>query len=301
MLREPRWITLIIAVPVGIVLCLLLSDWQWNRYEGRKSSNEVQAANMALPTQGAEQVMPPGSEITDANRWRTVTATGTYLPAAEVLVRKRPMQNSNGFWVVTPLVTANREVLVVNRGWIRADADAKSTPTVPPPPTGTVTVEGRIEPSSPSQGPRPSDLPAGQVSTLDVQSIGTLAGATVLPGYIDLIASEPPQAAGLTPIPAPEISEGPHLSYSMQWIAFAVMFVVGLVLLLRRELQVRRREAELASEQAPIPPADERVEVTDIPDAKDIPDATSDTDDANHTGNDTQPGEPPKLPQDSRH
>lgn len=298
MLREPRWITLIIAVPVGIVLCLLLSDWQWNRYEGRKSSNEVQAANMALPIQDASQVMPPGSEITDANRWRSVTATGTYLPAGQVLVRKRPMQNTNGFWVVTPLVTANREVVVVNRGWVRADADAKSTPAVPAPPTGTVTVEGRIEPSSPSAGPRPSDLPTGQVSTLDVASIGTLAGATVMPGYIDLVRSNPPQAAGLTPIPAPEISEGPHLSYSMQWIAFAVMFVVGMFLLVRRELQVRRREAELAAGSGTDP---ERTGSADISDGTDIPDSDSPEASANDAPDDTQPGEPPRLPQDSRH
>ena len=77
MLREPRWIALLIAVPIGIVLCLILSDWQWNRYEGRKSSNEVQSANMALPIEDAAQAMPPGTEVTDANQWRMITATGT--------------------------------------------------------------------------------------------------------------------------------------------------------------------------------------------------------------------------------
>ena len=46
-LREPRWIALIIAVPVGVVLCLMLSNWQWNRYEGRKDANQVQNANMS--------------------------------------------------------------------------------------------------------------------------------------------------------------------------------------------------------------------------------------------------------------
>ncbi len=276
MLREPRWIALIIAVPVGIVICLLLSDWQWNRYESRKGSNEVQDVNMSLSTDSAASVMPAGSEVSDANRWRMVTASGTYLPAGQVLVRKKPLNNTNGFWVATPLVTADGEIVVVNRGWIRADSDAKSSPTVPPPPTGTVTVEGRIEPSSPTAGIRPTDMPVGQVSSLDVAAIGGVAGATVLPGYLELVNSTPHQPVGITPIPRPAISEGPHLSYSMQWIVFAIMFVVGLVLLVRRELQVRGREAELAQGSPP------------------------DNNAHNSSGYDTQPGEPPRLPQDSR-
>lgn len=275
MLREPRWIALLIAVPVGIVICLVLSDWQWNRYEGRKSSNEVQGANMARPTESAEKVMAAGTNIDDATRWRMVTATGTYLPSAQVLVRKRPLNNANGFWVVTPLITPNREVVVVNRGWIKADSDAKSSPVVPAPPNGTVTVEGRVQPSSPTIGARPADLPTGQVSTLDVAAIGAAAGVSVLPGYIELVKSDPPQGVAITPIPAPEISEGPHLSYSMQWVAFAIMFVVGVVLLIRREMQVRRREAELIEAANP-PPPEPPVLVDD-----------------------TQPGQPPRLPQDS--
>ncbi|MFA7265231.1 MAG: SURF1 family protein [Candidatus Nanopelagicales bacterium] len=277
MLREPRWIALLIAVPIGIVICLVLSDWQWNRYEGRKSSNAVQSANMALPMEDAAQAMPPGTEVTDANQWRMITATGTYVSAGQVLVRKKPLNNTNGFWVVTPLVTSAGDVVVVNRGWVRADSDAKSTPTVPPPPTGTVTVEGRIEASAANPGPRPADLPVGQVSSLDVATIGAVAGVSVLPGYLELTNSQPPQAPGLTTIPAPEISEGPHLSYSMQWIAFAVMFGIGVVLLARRELQVRRREAEIAQDDAP------------GDGAQDDPNA------------DTRPGQSTELPQDSRY
>jgi cytochrome oxidase assembly protein ShyY1 len=267
---------LIVAVPIGFAICLMLSDWQWNRYEGRKDANVVQSANMALPAASAQSVMPPGTEVTDANRWRTVTATGQYVPSAQVLVRKRPLDSAIGFWVVTPLATSDKTVVVVNRGWIRADADAKSSPNVPPPPTGQVTVEGRVQPSTPAPSPAPNDLPTGQVGSLDVSSIGRGVGEAVLPGYVELTTSTPPQAAGLTPIPAPEISEGPHLSYSMQWIAFAIMFIVGLIILLRRELQVRRRESELIEESAD--------------DSEPPSDTDSDT---------TQPGEPTRLPQDS--
>ena len=37
------------------------------------------------------------------------------------------------------------------------------------------------------------------------------------------------------PVPMPELSEGPHLSYAIQWFCFAAIAVVGAVILLRRE------------------------------------------------------------------
>ena len=76
-LREPRWIALIIAVPVGVVLCLMLSNWQWNRYEGRKDANQVQNANMSQEPTDIAKVIPVGSTVNDSNLWRPVTATGS--------------------------------------------------------------------------------------------------------------------------------------------------------------------------------------------------------------------------------
>jgi cytochrome oxidase assembly protein ShyY1 len=73
------------------------------------------------------------------------------------------------------------------------------------------------------------------VSDLDVALAVAPGAADVYPGYVDLVSSDPAQAAGLTPIPLPELSEGPHLSYALQWVLFAGVAVVGFVLLIRRE------------------------------------------------------------------
>jgi len=44
------------------------------------------------------------------------------------------------------------------------------------------------------------------------------------------------QANGLPePSPLPELSEGPHLSYAIQWFTFAVIAVAGFVVLALRE------------------------------------------------------------------
>jgi len=252
-LREPRWIALIIAVPIGVVLCLQLSEWQWDRYEGRKDANSIQARNEALPVTPVSEVMTPGGTVDNANQWRIVTETGVYDAENEVLVRRKPLGGSMGFWVATPLTTSNGDVLVVNRGWVAASAGATTTPNVPAPPTGTVSVSGRVLADVPARQARASDMPVGQVSSMDVTEIAAPLGAAVFPGYLELVSSNPRQAAGLTPIPQPVVSEGSHLSYSLQWIVFAIMFIVGLAILVRREIRFRREEAEDAKNDPPLP------------------------------------------------
>ena len=243
-LRQPRWIALIIAVPVGVVLCLMLSDWQWNRWEGRKDANVIQQRNIAAPAVPVQQLMANSTGVDDALHWRSVTAVGEYLVAEQVLVRKRPLNGTNGFWVLTPMKLATGQVVVINRGWIPAGETALSTPTPPAPPTGVVTVNGRLQATT-FEPSKTSDMPAGQVAAPNVSEIAGPSNAPVIPAYLDLVSSAPQQAAGLVPIPLPDLSEGPHLSYSLQWVAFAILFIVGLVLLLRREFRLRKGELDL--------------------------------------------------------
>lgn len=246
--RQPRWIGLVLLVLLSVVVCYFLARWQWSRYEGRVQANSVQELNDSQAAVPVDSLMTRTTTINDETNWRLVTATGRYDTAAEVYVRKRPLDNTMGFWVATPLVLDSGEVLVVNRGWMPAGSDSLATPTAPAPPTGEVTVTGRIQGSQQSAGPRPSDLPTGQVASLDTISFAATTGKPALPGYVNLVSSDPAQAAGLTPIPLPERDTGPHLSYTLQWIAFAIVFVLGLGFLIRRELQYRRQDEIEAQE-----------------------------------------------------
>src|SRR5690606_33272762 len=150
-----------------------------------------------------------GSTVDDSNVWRLVSATGTYDADGQLLVRRKPLDNALGFWVASPLVTTDGTVLIVNSGWVAAGSDARSTPAVPPPPSGTVTVTGRLQATGQAPTPRPADMPVGQISALDTIQIGSVAGPNVYSGYINLATSDPAQAPGLTPIPVPPIEEGP--------------------------------------------------------------------------------------------
>lgn len=248
-LRQRRWLALGFVVLLVIPSFLLLSRWQLNRLEERRTTNDLIARHSAAQPVPVDEVMTPGAPggtVTDEQRWLPVTATGRYDVAGEVLVRKRPLEGRNGFWVVTPFVTSGGAVLVVNRGWVEAAGGADAVQAVPAPPSGEVSLIGRVQPSQDAPVPQPTDLPDGQITDLSVPLVAD--GAQAYPGYVTLVESRPSQGDVPVPIPLPEQSDGPHLSYAVQWVFFAVVAVVGFVVLVRREQEYG--EAELAAREA---------------------------------------------------
>ena len=243
-LRQPRWLSLAFLVVLVVPSFILLSRWQLHRLDDRRHANAVVTGNSSQAPVAVDALMTAGapeSSVGDAQDWRPVRVEGQYDAARQVLVRRRQLDGTNGFWVATPLVTTTGAVLVVNRGWVAASGGAASTQDVAPPPSGTVTIGGRIQPSEQAPAPQPGDLPAGQVTDLDVHLVG--GASDVYPGYVDLVSSDPVQQGGLTPIPLPDLSDGPHLSYAIQWVFFAVVAVVGFVVLARREREMLDDEA----------------------------------------------------------
>jgi len=246
--RQPRWLALGFVVLLVIPSFILLSRWQLSRLDERRHFNDLVTAHSAAQPVPVDEEMRAGApldSVTDDQRWRPVTATGRYDADATVLVRKRPLDSKNGFWVVTPLITQSGAVLVVNRGWVAAEGGATATQEVPAPPAGEVSIVGRIQPSEDAPEVQPGDLPAGQVTDLSVPLVA--GAATAYPGYVQLVSSIPAESAELTPIPIPDLSDGPHLSYAVQWIFFAVVAVVGFVVLVRRESEYAAAEEALAA------------------------------------------------------
>jgi cytochrome oxidase assembly protein ShyY1 len=244
-LTDRRMISLFFVVLVVAPSFLLLARWQVHRLDERKAANSIVTTNEAKSTVPVDAVMTPGANpdvVGNDLQWRHITATGYYDQAATQLVRQRTQDGSNGYWVMTPLITAHG-VLAVNRGWIAAGSSAISSPTVPAAPTGTVSVLGRVQPTE-NAGPRPSDLPTGQVTGLDVRAV--VATGPVYPGYIQLLSSTPAEIGtpALLTIPEPPLDDGPHLSYALQWVTFAIIAIGGFVVLLRGEARRRREDQE---------------------------------------------------------
>lgn len=224
-LLTPRWLALTLACLLALPAFKELSDWQWRRLHQRQAFNASVERNLAGPPIDVSEVLSD-ARVDSALQWRTVRGCGTWDTAHQVLVRRKSLDASAGFWVVTPLTGSGVDFPVL-RGWIAAGGSSKDSPDVPTPPGGTVCVTARLRLAPVRTAPEPKDLPTGQVDRL-------------APGaYGEMVTSSPDSSNGLVLWPAPELTEGPHRSYALQWLIFAVMTVIGWVILVRGEVRAR--------------------------------------------------------------
>ena len=162
-----------------------------------------------------------------------VRASGEFDPAHEVLVFGRSLEGEPGHLVVTPLVFDDGTAALVIRGWVPFDHQTAPVADAEPP-TGELTIHGFLVPDEGDGSATPDEH--GVIARLDVQGIRSSLPYPVLPLPIQLTQQAQPQASDLpVPIPPEVLSEGPHLSYAIQWFTFATIAVVGAVILLRRE------------------------------------------------------------------
>jgi len=223
-----------------------LSNWQWHRLQDRQIANiaiqeqidkDPVAISELLISGDASKTVPYHSQ------WRTVELSGTWLSAGQVLVRKKSLESDLGLWVVTPLKLADGTVVMVNRGWTAAANSAIDSPVVAEVPVGTIEVLGRLREVTQRTKPAPTDLPDGQVDRIIpleiIESTGTLSNA-----YVEMTASRPEsKSSEIRTLPAPEVTEGAHRSYAMQWMFFEIMTVIGWVILVRNEVIEQRKTA----------------------------------------------------------
>ena len=232
------WLRVFGAVVVFAVACGLLADWQWHRMEGRNAANHLISANLNAPATPVGDALSVGHDPAEDREWRPVRATGHWDLSHQLLVRLRDYNGNVGFYVLTPLVTDNGPAVLVNRGWVPAGAGGTSVPHVPAPPSGTVTVTGRLRPTEPhATGAAP---PRGQITRIDVPGLARTLPYDVYGGFLELTAQVPKPAKAPREIPQPEPYDGPHLLYAVQWVLFGLMAFGGYVVLARREAADRR-------------------------------------------------------------
>jgi cytochrome oxidase assembly protein ShyY1 len=246
-LLTPRWIALTLVFLLALPAFDALSQWQWRRLHQRQQYNvQIEKAQSLPPIDEStllQRTLGPGSRDTytfpASAQWRAVQVTGTWDASRQVLVRKKSLESDLGFWVVTPLVTTDGHRILINRGWTAATKGAIDSPTLSAPPKGRVEVAGRVQIVKPRQAAQPSDLPIGQVDTVVPTEIVTTA-PVIGNAYLEMTASRPNSLTSeLRMLPAPEVTEGPHRSYALQWIFFAIMTVIGWGVLVRNEYLTR--------------------------------------------------------------
>lgn len=215
-----------------------LGEWQFGRLADRKDSNAVVRANEERPPAPVAEVLAPGRAVANDDEWRVVTATGSYDTADTVIVRYRTRDGASGIDVVVPLVTADGTALLVDRGWMPTDNRGAGPDDVPAPPEGQVTVQGWVRADAEGDSTSVDDHSTRAISS---EQIGTALDRTVYGGFVVLKSEDGQPAADLEAVELPELNNGPHFFYGLQWWFFGVLAAFGFFYLAFDEWRSRQR------------------------------------------------------------
>lgn len=211
--------------------CVRLGVWQLERLHHRRARNAALASARALPPVELHGMLP-----LDSVRGRLVRARGVYDYTRERLAHGRSYEGVPGVDLVTPLELAGGRdgAVLVDRGWAPSpDGYHLDQRAYREPDSATVVGLGVLAPRwrGDVDPERIGDSLPYRLERYMVQQLP------------DSPTSAPPVASGNVPRrwTLPELSDGPHLSYAVQWFSFAAIIVVGSLALLRTRAQVRPR------------------------------------------------------------
>ena len=146
-LLRPGWIALALVVTAFAYVCFtVLAPWQLGKNSRTsQESNQINASLRTAPVPLTSVLPQQDSSAPDA-QWRQVTATGHYLADAQVLARLRVVEGDPAYEVLVPFAVDDGPTVLVDRGYVRPEHGSR-VPAIPPAPTGTVTVTGRLRDS----------------------------------------------------------------------------------------------------------------------------------------------------------
>jgi surfeit locus 1 family protein len=223
-----RRVAIVAIASIVSVACIALGFWQLQRLADRRAMNaEIRLGRSAPPAD-----VRTAEDIEALSPFRSVVVEGTYDLEGEVLVYGRSLEGEPGHHVVTPLALDDGSGVLVVRGWVPFSIESAPVREAAPAARDVIVEGWLIEPESRGQSAPDS---SGIVRTLDISGIGDRLPFELAPFAIQLRDQDPPPSPLPLPVPPEELSEGPHLSYAIQWFAFAAVAIAGALTLLRRD------------------------------------------------------------------
>jgi surfeit locus 1 family protein len=211
-------------------VCVRLGIWQLDRLHQRRAHNALVAAARARPELEIREGLPLPI---DSLRDRTLRARGAYDYARERLWHGRSYEGIPGVDFITPLRLPDGTAVLVDRGW------------APSPDGYHVDQQAYREGDSAAVEGMGMVAPRGR-GDVDPAALGDSLPYKVLPVVMQQLppstAVRRPRPPGLTRWPLSPLSDGPHLSYVVQWFSFALIIVVGSLVLLRQRHTTAARE-----------------------------------------------------------
>jgi len=225
--KEPWAIFKTLISLLLIILCLWAAQWQYHRGVDRHARNTVieeRIAKSALELTRVEQDL--------ANyEWQSVTTSGVFDSEKQILLRNRYNEGKYGYEVLTLFTADDSRRFWVDRGWVEAGKTATTPPVVTPLPTERVSITGRLR--------LDSSLPRGSFFALPGKGQGLVSELNAQSQldtekfYIDLLSGSNKSLTPEVPAQLPELSDGPHMAYALQWIFFGGLVMYGRILIRR--------------------------------------------------------------------
>ncbi len=227
MQREPWGLLKSLLTLTLIFLCLWAAQWQYQRGVDRHARNSVIEKRITLPAIPLRDLaLAPAS-----GEWRMVTTSGTFDRQQQILLRNRYSEGVYGFEVLTLFTSTDKKTFWVDRGWVKAGKDATKAPIVIAPPSQTVSITGRLRLDS--SLPRGSFFALPSSGTALVAQLNAQSRLQTQGFYLDLLSGSEETLTPVVGASLPELSDGPHMAYALQWIFFAGLILYGRLLIRR--------------------------------------------------------------------
>ncbi len=204
-----------------VLLCLWAAQWQYQRGVDRHARNVLIAEQSQLPPIEFQNLL---GDIADYE-WRKISLKGSFDDKNQILLRNRYHDGMYGFEQLTLFVFDERKIWV-DRGWVKAGSDATVPPQLQPTNQGLISIDGRLR--------LDSSLPRGKFFAVAndsernlVSQLDARKGIQTEKFYIDLISASDDSMNPDVPVELPELSDGPHMAYALQWLFFAGLVIYG--------------------------------------------------------------------------
>jgi len=225
--KEPWALFKSIIALLLIILCLWGSQWQYHRGVDRHTRNNIIEKRIA---QSPIQLTTVKGDLADYE-WQRVVVAGTFNPDKQILLRNRYNDGKYGYEVLTLFTSTEKKSFWVDRGWVQAGATATTPPVVTALPSGEVSISGRLR--------LDSSLPRGSFFALPGKGEGLVSELNAQSQldtekfYIDLLSGSEKSLTPEVTAQLPELSDGPHMAYALQWIFFGGLVLYGRILIRR--------------------------------------------------------------------
>jgi len=221
-----RLIAFLVVALLAAIGCIRLGFWQLSRLSQRRARNALVSARFSQPMVPLTSLRPESTSML-----RRASVTGTPDFGHEVVLAARTYQGSPGVDLFTPVrVPGSDTAVLVNRGWIYApdgmSVDLRGWRE------STTDFVGYAELLPPGVPTRPDGVlrrDARVARELDQVTVESLLPYPVSRLYLVATQQDTTKPVGqrVARLPPPALDEGPHLSYAIQWFAFATIAIVG--------------------------------------------------------------------------